>query len=246
MLGLKKFDGQSKYRISQDIPSVCAEKLIKNEADIGLIPVAMIASLPESHIVTSCCIAADGAVDSVVLVSHQPLSEIHEVILDTESRTSVMLARILAREWWQIQPKWVAQKASDDFSDPLHTKAAVMIGDKALRYKSLYPYCYDLAEEWKKFTGLPFVFAAWVSNKEISAEDIRTLELAFKDGLNRRDELLLQLKEEYPGTDLRNYLYEKIRYHLGEKEWQGLRLFLSKCRQDEYRSSGPVPSAEVK
>ena len=86
------------FIIEKDIPSTCASKLMGNQTDIGLIPVAMILSLKEAHLLTSYGIVADGKVDSVVLVSYYPLTEIKKIVLDQESRTSVLLAKILAKE----------------------------------------------------------------------------------------------------------------------------------------------------
>jgi len=215
--------------MSEDIPSLCAEKLENRHVDIGLIPVAKIKKIPTPSIITSYCIAADGPVDSVVLVSQTPLEDITAVVMDTESRTSVMLAKILAKEFWNIQPKWMAQGTEHDFSRADTIESAVMIGDKALLYRHLYPYCYDLAEAWNKHTGLPFVFAAWVSNTAIQQEFTEYLDLAFAKGMNEKANIAEQLGHKYPGTDIRNYLEEKIKYVLGEREKSGLELFLQKC-----------------
>ncbi len=227
--GLKLLHPKIEFELSEDIPSLCAEKLEKRQVDIGLIPVAKIKDIPTSSIITSYCIAADGPVDSVVLVSHKPLEHITEVTLDTESRTSVMLAKILALEFWKIQPKWTKQGPQHDFARADTIESAVMIGDKALLHRHLYPYCYDLAEAWKNFTGLPFVFAAWVCNTEIPQEFIDYMDIAFDTGMKQKKKIAQKFQEHYPGTDILNYLDEKIKYELGSREKSGLELFLQKC-----------------
>ena len=127
--GFKLLHPKIEFELSEDIPSLCAEKLEQRQVDIGLIPVAKIKDIPTSRIITSYCIAADGPVDSVVLVSHKPLEHITEITMDMESRTSVMLAKILAVEFWKIQPKWTSQGPQQDFARADTIESAVMIGD---------------------------------------------------------------------------------------------------------------------
>lgn len=246
MYGLEHHLSSSAFTISGDIPSVCAEKLIHNQADIGLIPVAMLPQLSEAHIFSSYCIAANGPVASVVLVSQEPLQSIKKVVLDTESRTSVTLAAILAKQFWNIQPEWIKQNKNHSFEDADHIGAAVIIGDKALKYKSYYRYCYDLSDAWKTLTGLPFVFAVWVSNKKISPDLIFQLEEALAYGVRSIPSLIPELTSRYPETDITDYLMKKIQYHFGKKEKEALQLFLEKADQLNLIVSGPVVSIKEK
>ena len=180
---------EDEFIIEKDIPSTCASKLMGNQTDIGLIPVAMISSLKEAHLITSYGIVADGKVDSVVLVSNSPLTEIKKIILDQESRTSVLLAKILAKELWNIHPEWINENAESSILQEEEFNAAVIIGDRALKHKSNFTYCYDLAACWKELTGLPFVFAAWVSNKLIDDLTLQKLESSFHYGVSHREEI---------------------------------------------------------
>ena len=246
LYGLEQMGNAAAFSISSDIPSVCASKLIHDETDIGLIPVAMLSALKESHIITSYCIAADGPVESVVLVSQVPLEEISRVILDMESRTSVLLVKILAEELWGIHPEWIKQEGHHSFENAESTVSAVMIGDKALKYKSKYRYCYDLSEGWKTLTGLPFVFAIWASNKNIDPAIISQLEHSFSVGTNSIDRLVTDLEKDYPETDILNYLTQKIRYTLGNKEMEALQSFLSKAQRFQQPDSGAVISTGIK
>jgi chorismate dehydratase len=241
--GLQELADKSTYLIHQDIPSECAAKLLRDEADIGLIPVAMIPQLKEAHIISDYCIAANGAVESVVLVSNTPLDQIRTILMDQESRTSVMLAKILSREYWKITAAFTPQPPGHDFSKPALTEAAVLIGDKALEYRNLYPYQYDLAAAWKEHTGLPFVFAAWTSNKPVEPRRIAELNEIFKYGIAGIKQISETLQSSYPYANVEDYLSKKIAYSLSTEERKGLRLFLEKLREWEQQPSGTMVTA---
>src|ERR1700739_1691098 len=172
-----------------DIPAVCAQKLIDNKVDIGLIPVAVIPLLKEYHIVSKYCIGSNNKVDTVKLYSHVPLKEIENIYLDYQSRTSVMLAKVLCKHYWNIQPAFI--NAQPGFENTTTAKdAAVVIGDRCFVLNGTFPYEYDLAFEWKKHTNLPFVFAVWVSNKKINEGFIAKLEKAMQYGIQHRDDAI--------------------------------------------------------
>ncbi|MFN8154461.1 MAG: menaquinone biosynthesis protein [Bacteroidia bacterium] len=241
--GLNSTTDSATFMVSTDIPSVCAQKLLDDQTDIGLIPVAMIPRLKEAHIISDFCIAADGKVESVLLVSQHPLEDIRQVIMDTESRTSVMLAKILCRNHWHIQPAFISQQPGHDFSKPETIASAVIIGDKALQHRHRYNYVYDLAEAWKEYTGLPFVFAAWVSNKVIAPTRIAQLNKIFETGIQEIPQLSIELANEYPYADVQHYLQRNIRFVLSTQERKGLQLFLDQLKKFEAEESGPVIAA---
>jgi chorismate dehydratase len=115
--------------ISLDIPSVCAEKLINGTVDIGLIPVAAIPQVPNATIISDYCIGANGEVKTVCLFSEVPLNEIKTILLDYQSRTSVLLVKILAKEFWKINPEFINAEAG--FEQKIKgTTAGVVIGDR--------------------------------------------------------------------------------------------------------------------
>lgn len=234
VFGMEHQLANDEFIIEKDIPSTCASKLMGNQTDIGLIPVAMISSLKEAHLLTSYGIVADGKVDSVVLVSNSPLNEIKKIILDQESRTSVLLAKILAKELWNIQPEWINENAESSILQEEQYTAAVIIGDRALKHKSTFTYCYDLAACWKELTGLPFVFAAWVSNKLIDDGIIQKLESSFHYGVTHRVEIFPTLAIEYPEFNISQYLQKRILYKIDNKAREGLQLFLKKIKEISY------------
>ncbi len=223
--GLEGNTNNDLFEISQDIPSVCATKLLNDEIDIGLIPVAMIPQLKESYILTDYCIAADGKVASVLIIANEPLESLTTIILDSESRTSVLLAKILLKDYWKLIPEFKSEIGFDFSSLPPHT-GAVIIGNRALQYKSNYKYCYDLAEVWKIYTGKPFVFACWVANKKIDKKIELILNNLFEEGLSQREVISEELKAQYPQVNISDYLYKNIQYKLTDDCRNGLKLFM--------------------
>jgi chorismate dehydratase len=224
LYGIQHTDIINKIDLSLDIPADCAQKLIDDEVDIGLIPVAATLNLPYWEIVSAYCIGAVGAVNSVFIFSNCEIHEVTRLQLDPESRSSNNLARVLLKNFWKIQPELVTN--SPDYSIDQNTNTAfVQIGDRTFGKKDKYPFVYDLAEEWQKFTGLPFVFAAWIANKPIPEHFITEFDQALKIGLDHRAELLRELPAR-ADFDLEDYLMHKLDFELTEDKRKALYLFL--------------------
>jgi chorismate dehydratase len=216
--------------LSLDIPSECARKLLEGEVDLGLVPVAIIPRLKESHILPGYCIGADGPVESVKLYSQVPLPEIKTVMLDYQSRTSVTLARVLANELWNISPGW--KKAEAGFESLVSgTTAAVIIGDRTFQLNGTFKYEYDLAEEWKKLTGLPFVFACWVSNVPLPESFRSEFSKAMEEGLQHMDEVIKRESPKYLPFNVEKYLRESLQLRLDDRGYTAITLFLDKMKQ---------------
>jgi chorismate dehydratase len=208
-----------------DYPSRIAAMLLNDEIDVGLVPVAIIPKLKEYHINTDYCIGCDGPVASVCLFSEKPLEEVDKILLDYQSRTSVQLAKILLKEYWKMNP--LLEDAKEDFREHIIDKTAgLVIGDRALEQRKTSKYIYDLGEAWKNFTGLPFVFAAWVSNKKLDQDFVDEFNEANKNGLQSLDAVLSE--NQYNNFNLREYYTKYISYHLDDEKRKGLDLFLSK------------------
>lgn len=207
-----------------DIPADCAQKLIDNKVDIGLIPVAAALNIPQWQIVSDYCIGAVGAVNSVFIFSNCEIQDIKTLQLDPESRSSNNLARVLLKNYWELTPELVTNAA--DYSTSANKNTAfVQIGDRTFGKTGNYPYVYDLAEQWQKFTGLPFVFAAWIANKPISAAFIEEFNKSLKYGLEHRTQLFTELPTR-PDFDVQDYLMHKIDFELTDAKKQALFLFL--------------------
>ncbi|HLG03711.1 MAG TPA: menaquinone biosynthesis protein [Bacteroidia bacterium] len=214
-------------QVSIDIPTVCARKLQEGEADLGLVPVALIPQLKEAHVLPGYCIGADGPVESVKLYSKVPVQQVKTILCDYQSLTSVMLARLLAAEHWKITPVWMEGKMNYETQIDGET-AGIVIGDRTFRLNGTFPYEYDLSEEWKKMTGLPFVFACWVSTKPLPPQFIRDFSGAIELGIAHTNEVITMEKEHYPEIDVEKYLTRSIKYRLDQQSEKGLHLFLKK------------------
>jgi chorismate dehydratase len=181
-------------------------------------------------------IAARGRVDSVLLLSQVPIGKIREIVLDLESRTSVQLVRILATELWNIDPIWRDEtEVAPEFSQA-ELESIVAIGDRALRLAKSYSFCYDLSVAWSSLTGLPFVFAAWVSPNPIPSSVTNTLQRVFETVNNPDEQFLAQLQDIHPETNVREYLRNRIVYNLGEPELAGMRCFLQKLGSSDSKT----------
>jgi chorismate dehydratase len=209
--------------LSLDIPTDCAAKLINGQVDIGLIPVAAIPDVPNAHIVADYCIGSVGAVNSVFIFSHIPVGEIRSVRLDSHSRTSNNLAKVLLKFHFKQTVSYTMDPEED-------TDAIVLIGDRTFGKKEHFAYAYDMGEEWMNFTGLPFVYAAWVANKPIPQSFINEFNEALSFGLSKRKELLEELPKN-PDIDLEDYLMHKLDFELTDKKREALKLFLSYITQ---------------
>lgn len=216
--------------LEYDIPSVCAQKLIEGRVDIGLVPVAILPVLEENHFVSRFCLGSDGPVDTVKLYSAVPLDKIGTVLLDHQSRTSVTLVQVLSRFYWKIAPRFV--QAGEGFEQAIGgATAAVVIGDRCFEMNGRFAYEYDLAGEWKKHTSMPFVFAAWVSNKKIDGAFAQQFEQALSFGVKHVKEAV----EEHIAADqqklVTHYLTERINYEFDEAKQRSLHHFLSLLQQ---------------
>lgn len=227
--GIQHTDFINKIDLSLDNPTDCAQKLIDDQVDIGLIPVAATLNLPYWEIVSDYCIGAVGAVNSVFVFSNCDIKNVKHLQLDPQSRSSNNLARVLLRNFWKTEPELVVN-APDYMTSTDPETAFVLIGDRTFGKKDQYKYVYDLAEEWQKFTGLPFCFAAWIANKPISKEFASEFNQALKYGLDHRAELFKELPK-IDNFDVEHYLMHNIDFDLTEKKKEALYLFLDYVKE---------------
>lgn len=215
------------YQLDLDVPSRCAEKLKDGQADLALVPAGALADFRDYHIVSDYCIGAIDKVLTVLLLSHKPLEKIRHIGLDFDSRTSVRLVQVLAGSFWKINPSFVRLKPGEATS-ARDLEAIVAIGDKTFDISSHYPYKYDLAEEWIRYTGLPFVFALWISTRSLPGETKTAFSNALKFGVEHIDATLEYFSSRLPANaDCHAYLTRNISYTLDKEKKEGLNLFLS-------------------
>jgi cyclic dehypoxanthinyl futalosine synthase len=241
--GLDREPASRRVRLDLALPSEIARRVAEDEADVALMPVAAAASIGELRIVRGCAVGARGRVRSVVLASARPLEELEAVALDLSSRTSVALARlVVGRMRRGKEPRWVGLPAHRAVEAIGGATGAVIIGDPALRIEGAHAHVIDLADAWREWTGLPFVFAAWCGRRgALSADDERLLVAAKLRGLARRGEIAAAHAAE-TGLDedsLRAYLHDAIRYDLDDEERAGLERFY-----EEAARAGILPRVE--
>jgi len=227
--GLKNTGIINKINLSLDIPSDCAQKLIDNKVDIGLIPVAAVINMPYWKIVSNYCIGANGPVNSVFIFSNCPVHEIKTLQLDPQSRSSNNLAKVLLKNYWKVSPEMQVNTVDYAASTDKHT-AFVQIGDRTFGKKNQFDYVYDLAGCWREFTGLPFVFAAWIANKELPDEFLAEFDNALKYGLDNRDKVISNIAA-HNNFDVHDYLMNKLDFTLTDDKLKALHLFIDLIKQ---------------
>ena len=217
-----------RFVVRFDVPARCAELLHADEVDLGLIP-SIEYSGHDYRIVRDIAIGSDGPVASVALFTRVATEEIRSIALDSSSRTSHALLRVLCAKWFGIDPELVIMLP--DLSQMLRAcDAALVIGDAALfaDHESLRLEKIDLGEEWSGMTGLPFVYAFWAGRPgQVKHADIAALQEARDRGVNATEEIARQCFAGDPSkaTRAERYLREDVKYALGEREAEGLRRF---------------------
>jgi len=229
-----------RYRIDRMTPAECAERLAHGRADIGLIPIASLATVPQLRILPGCTIASKGRVRSLLLVHRggQPRGALRSVAADTASRTTLAYARMMFRKWGNPDAQFLPLKADLD-AMLQKADAAIMIGDPALlaleeRYNRLERtgeelVYLDMAEEWRALTGLAFVSAVWSAapggpwDESIAEDFIRSRD----HGLENIDALVAEwsARMPIPESTIRSYLTTNIHYVLDEECVEGMQGF---------------------
>ncbi len=223
-----------RFEISYTLPSGCARALAEGSADLGIIPAAAYTQIPDLEILPEIAIASRQPVRSILLVSRKPIEDVRTVALDTSSMTSVALTKVLFAKWLgggrTFRPMEPVLEAMLEQCD-----AGLLIGDPALQVDRSKYRTLDLAEEWIRFTGKPFVFAFWAVRSKAMREadpalDVPRLFRESRDhGLEERN--LRQIVTEWSAKlglseeSVRTYLTENIYYELDGACLEGLQLF---------------------
>jgi len=226
LYGIKRHPIFKEIELVEDYPSKIAQMLMNGEVDIGLIPVAATLKMKQWHIASDYCIGSDGAVASVCIFSEVAIEQVEKVYLDYQSRTSVNLAKILLKEYWHKKVELIDATGEDFREEIKGTTAGVIIGDRALEQRLKSKYHYDLGEAWKLYTGLPFVFAAWISNKELPETFVSAFNEANAFGLQHLKNVIAE--NPYKNFNLMEYYSKCISYFLDQKKREGMNLFLGK------------------
>ncbi|HKT13499.1 MAG TPA: menaquinone biosynthesis protein [Terriglobia bacterium] len=225
--GMLKGDQQGQYDLDFTTPARCADDLATGDAAVGIVPSIEYQRIDGLRILPGCSIASKGIVKSVLLLSKIPLERVETVALDNSSRTSAALVRVLLQKFYSrtIQAVTVDPEPAKMLQQ---ADAALLIGDPALTFDGGGLMVYDLAAEWKKFTGLPFVFAVWAGHEDAGlGRFCRDFEESRDYGLAHIDDIACEYARKLGLTPeaVKVYLKENIDYSLDEENRKGLALF---------------------
>jgi chorismate dehydratase len=250
---------QGKYDLSFTVPSQCAEALRRGDADVAIIPAIEYQRIENIVALPGMSVAAKGEVRSILVVAKKPIDMAKKIALDSSSRSSAALVRLLAKDLWNISPEFV--EASPDPSEMLkQADAALVIGDPALHvslkmealagrapsgeqccqgdpddmpvpgFETLFVY--DVAYQWEEMTGKPCVLAIWAGRRDaITAEVLADFQASKQYGLERAREIAeaASIKLDLPPKALYRYLTENINFDLDEENLAGLNLFFERA-----------------
>jgi chorismate dehydratase len=224
----------TQFDVSYTLPSACARDLAEGKADIGIIPAAAYTQIPGLRVLPDVAIASRRAVRSILLVSKMPIDQVRAVALDTSSMTSVALTKVLFEKWLRGGRTYTSMAPNVEAMLAEHD-AGLVIGDPALAVDRSRYLTLDLAEEWIRYTGKPFVFAFWAVRGAAVQECDPALDLAavFRDSRDHglQTSSLNEIAREWAPRlnisepDVRSYLTENIHYQLDAGCLEGLGLF---------------------
>ncbi len=216
-----------------DYPSQCADNLAAGKADVGLISSIECQRIPRLAIASGVSIAARNEVRSVLILTKKPLKDIKRVALDRFSRSSVALLRVLLHRRYGIRPYFLTMTPNADRMLE-EADAALIIGDAALQLKPGDYQAIDLAREWRRDTGLPFVFAFWAIREGVPQSEIAAMVLRAKRyGLAEYPRRLAEIRARWPlpDSEILTYFTRNIYYDLGADELASLELFFAYARE---------------
>lgn len=212
-----------------DVPSVCARLLHEGHIDLGMVPSITWLDRPGDRIVPGICIGSEGPVASVALYTRRAMPDVRSIALDTSSRTSAALVRIVCRRVFSINPTFVPH-APDVVSMLAAADAALLIGDPALflDHRALGVDKLDLGELWTTMTGLPFVWAFWSGRVDAaSAETVSVLRSAAEEGIGDLGAIAAAYCRDMPEREpvARAYLRDNMQYRLDARAIKGMKTY---------------------
>lgn len=243
---LNSTPSNEEINLSVHVPSRLADLLKIGSIDVGLIPIieyfrASGEENPSSYrIIPDISISSHGAVRSIQLLSQVPIPQIQSVGLDTSSRTSHALLRIVLTEKYDLQPTFSASPPSTELQST-DTDAVLRIGDAALRQLDSAPYSVDLGAEWDTLTGLPFVYACWVASGDIDLRKVTHILQEAKELSVQQIPKIVRVEAEamgFPEALCSDYLTNRISYGLGESEIAGLNRFYELAQKHDLAPPG--------
>jgi chorismate dehydratase len=231
--GMLRGEQRGKFDLEFTTPARCADAIRDGSAEIGIIPSIELQRIENLEVIPHVSISSLARVRSVALFSKQPIERVKTIALDASSRTSVALLTVLLKKFYHLSPEMTTAEP-DARSMLQHADAALLIGDPALVYESSGMMVYDLAAEWKAFTGLPFVFAVWAGRASAGLRNVAEDFQRSRDyGLGHVNEIAQEYAPRHSLTpeEVKIYLTERINYNLSEAHREGIALFHNLARE---------------
>ncbi len=226
MYGLQQNSISRNIDLVLDFPANLIKLLKSGQIDIGLVPVGALLDLHQYQIVSDYCIGTRGEVASVAVFSQVEMSCIEKVLLDYQSRTSVQLCKILFDRYWKKKVEFI-DASGEDYLDMIEgNTAGLIIGDRALQYRSRSKFIFDLGSAWRDMTGLPFVFAVWVSQRPMDDEFLKLFNDANALGIASLDKVV-SIHGSLTSYDLGFYYAHNIDYKIDDEMMKGISTYLS-------------------
>ncbi|MEM6764630.1 MAG: menaquinone biosynthesis protein [Bacteroidota bacterium] len=210
-------------------PFKCAQHLEERKCDVSLIPVGSLFDFADLRLLPHYCIGADGPVHSVFVFSELPIEQVETIYLDPHSRTSNLLSRILAKNFWKKDITFI-EDVKHHHQYIRGNSAGVVIGDLAIRIKDMFPYVYDLSDCWKMMTGLPFAFAVWAYHPgSLNPFQITLIQEAFSKGVQQAGTTARKWADHFdiPMDFAIKYLEEYIDFKFDGGKHEALKLYLN-------------------
>ena len=226
VFGLMHTADSNSFNLQLDYPAECARKLLNNEVDIGLVPLYAVLKNPEYRLISDYCIGAVNDVRTVALLSNAELSDLTRVYLDSHSKTSVNLVKVLAKFFWKYSFEWIDASVAEIANSLQPNEAILAIGDKVFELEKGFSHKLDLAKEWQQFTGLPMVFAVWVTSKQLPEMLVSEFNSALEYGVSNIPNAVSRLNGlSIPTKEAIAYLTSNISYTLDNPKKDAIALF---------------------
>jgi len=210
------------FQLDLRIPSQCAAAFEDYSSDIALVPIGSLCDITRPYKrIDKFGIGGDGEVKTVKLLSKCKKENIKRVFLDSQSSTSVQLIKIMAKQYWKLSLEFDRFNVGDIFPD-----SVLAIGDKVFEMESEYEYAYDMSAEWKKYTGLPFAFAIWITRTDLSTQEEDDLIQVLSQVPSLLNSVVHMYAPDFPNYDLESYLKQSIQYELHSDYSKAIDLFL--------------------
>ena len=225
--GMIRGQQQGLFDLEFTVPAKCADAVASGRADVGIIPAIEYQRIAGLEIIDSLSISSKAEVRSVLLLTRKPIQKIRTVAMDESSRTSVALLTIILNKFYGLSITSIPAQA-DAEAMLARADGALIIGDPALAFRDPAVRVYDLAAEWRKFTGWPFVFAVWAGKAEVRlGRWAMDFQASLRYGLAHLDDIAREYAPRHGMTpgEVKSYLTENINYTLDKENVEGLRLF---------------------